>query len=170
MVAAVLKALGVFMGDDFGIEGEGSNYEDLEFQGQGVKGLRELIQKRDDKYNIWGWKDPGLIFRIGEVEEDLRNPHFITIFRDPYAIAESECKRNLRPIYEGLKVAMGHLQQLCMFYDRSMSPNAVFSYEKVINNKENFIDEIIDFLKLNITEEVRQKALNSITYGRYTPA
>jgi len=170
MVTAVLKSLGVFMGTRFGKESGGSNHEDLQFQGKNTETIRSMIKKRNEQNDVWGWKDPGLIFRIGEIEDDLRNPHFITIFRDPYAIALSEFHRNHRPLMEGLKTALGHTQALVMFHERTMNPNHLISYEKAMNDKATFVKNLVDFLGLDVSAKAMADAEEVMTYGGYTQA
>jgi hypothetical protein len=168
MIAGVLRCLGVFMGHNFGEESGGSNHEDLEFQQLRLPELRKRIAERDAEFDVWGWKDPGTILRIEDVAADLRNPIFISVFRDPYAIALSEKKYNQRDIIAGLKVATGHLSMLSYFkVSYPQYPNLPISYEKALADKKTLINEIIVYLNLNVTADQRQKAMDFIQPERY---
>ena len=168
MIAGILRCLGVFMGHNFGEESGGSNHEDLEFQQANPSKVRELIAKRNRKFDVWGWKDPGTILQIEDIADAIRNPVFISVFRDPYAIALSEKKHNQRDIATGLKVATGHLSRLSYF--KAQFPqyrNLAISYEKAIADKKRLVDSIILHLNLNVTQTQRQKAMDFIQPERY---
>ena len=168
MIAGVLRCLGVFMGHSFGEESGGSNHEDLEFQQANPAKLRKIIAKRDEEFDVWGWKDPGTIFHIEDVADDLRNPIFISVFRDPYAIALSEKKYNKRDIDTGLKVAVGHLSRLAYFkVQYPQHRNLAISYEKAIKDKKLIVDSLILHLNLSVTNKQRQKAMDFIQPERY---
>jgi len=167
MIAGILRCLGVFMGEKFGEEAGGSNHEDLEFQLKPVNVLKEMIDRRNLKHDVWGWKDPSSVFKINSVLCKLRNPHFISVFRDPYAIAESEFKYNDRPLKDGLKIGIGHLAQLSMFCVDCNRPNFMISYEKALADKEKLVHDIIMYLNLTVSKEQKQKAINFITPGKY---
>lgn len=168
MVAGALRCLGIFMGDDLGEEAGGSNYEDLEFQKKDSKTIIKLIEKRNKDYSVWGWKDPATVVRINEFHGELRNPHFVSIYRDPYAIALSELKHNDRPVNIGLKTAMGHLMYMCKFAeDYSQYPNMKISYEKTLGDPKHFVDKLILFMGISFTSEQRQNAIDFISPGGY---
>lgn len=168
MVAGVLRCLGIFMGHRFGEEAGGSNHEDLDFQQSGPPRLRKLIDGRNAELDVWGWKDPGAIFNIEEVCKDLRNPYFITVFRDPYAIALSEEKHNQRDIATGLRVAVGHLSKLAYFkVSYPQYKNMAVSYEKAIANKTKTVDDLIMYLGISVSSDQRQKAIDFIQPERY---
>ena len=168
MVAGVLRCLGVFMGYRFGEESGGSNHEDLDFQQASPSNVRKLIVKRNAEFDIWGWKDPGTVLRVEGIAADIRNPVFISVFRDPYAIALSEKKHSQRDIDTGLKVATGHLSMLSYF--KTSYPqyrNIALSYEKAIQDKERVVNELILQLNLTVTADQRQKAMDFIQPERY---
>ena len=156
------------MGYRFGEEAGGSNHEDLDFQMSTAPRLKKLISGRNAERDLWGWKDPGAVFKIEEVLTDLRNPYFITVFRDPYAIALSEYKYNQRDIASGLKVAVGHLTKLAFFQlSHPQFPNMGISYEKAINGNAKLVDDIIMYLGLTVTSDQRQKAIDFVQPERY---
>ena len=168
MIAGILRCLGVFMGYRLGEESGGSNHEDLDFQQAKLLDIRKLIVKRNAEFEVWGWKDPGTIFQVEEIADDLRNPVFISVFRDPYAIALSEKKHSQRDIDAGLKVAIGHLSQLAYFkVQHPQHRNLAISYEKAIKDKKLLIDSIILYLNLSVTKDQMQKAMDFIQPERY---
>jgi hypothetical protein len=102
MVAGSLRLLGVPMGDRL----EPSNQEDLDIldlvaslqplYGEDGKPitenfdrLRALIAGRNEERPFWGWKDPNAHVYISELMPVLRNPHFVVVFRDHFAAAQT---------------------------------------------------------------------------------
>ena len=113
MVAQLLRALGVFMGDEFAHpDQEYGNLEDREFQqllhrkdlltredisstdfsAAEIGTLKTLVGQRNRQHPLWGWKYPGTVLWClhAGLSCYLRNPHFITVFRDPLAIFQHE--------------------------------------------------------------------------------
>ena len=168
MIAGILRCLGVFMGYRFGEESGGSNHEDLDFQQAKLSTVRKLIVMRNAEFDVWGWKDPGTVLRIEDIAADIRNPLFISVFRDPYAIALSEKKHSQRDIATGLKVATGHLSMLSYFkVSYPQYRNLALSYEKSIKDKKCLVDSIILHLNLSVTKDQRQKAMDFVQPERY---
>lgn len=155
------------MGTDFGKESEGTNSEDLEFQGETVEGIKRLISVRSSKYSVWGWKDPGTITHINELKDSLRNPFYMSIYRDPYAIAQSESQRNDRQVDIGLKMAMEQLQKLTEFNTRYLSQKIQLSYEKVLLAPRKTVEDIISFLGLSPSRKQVANAVKYISPGKY---
>ncbi len=162
MVAQVLKELGVFMGDQFAPpDVEYNNLEDQEFQAllhrrdlltqkditladfssEELAKLRSLIEKRNREHALWGWKYPATVIwcLYAELAKYLRNPHFITVFRDPLATFQHELdKQSIKP--DRLRVDKGRSfawvglqnQRLVEYVQQSESPHLLISYERTI--------------------------------------
>ncbi len=104
MIAGIVRKLGVFMGDDI----DGSTNEDMRLLAH--RGRRELftnpaliterqefmstatktVLERNDKFPVWGWKDPLSPYYLPDLMSGLRNPVFIMVARDLAAIAQRE--------------------------------------------------------------------------------
>jgi len=165
MVAGVLKKLGVFIGERLGTENGGSNFEDLDFQlTKDVSVMKELIANRNENYELWGYKDPKNIYYTEQLLEDLINPHFIAIFRDPFAIAMSEYRIQNRPLDTGLTIAIGHTYKIAEFITKNKQyPILPYSYEKAILDKEGFVKRVAQFIGVKINQE----SVDLIQPGRY---
>ena len=166
MVAGVLRGLGVFMGGRMGAESGGTNHEDLDFQLQKPLIVRHLIDKRNKSHKDWGWKDPNTINIIDKIKDRLVDPKYIVIFRDPYAMAMSEHKRNYRDIKVGLQHAIKQQQKLVDF--ASTNECLMLSYEKCLQNRESFVNAVVNHLDIMVSPDQLVTAAEAITNGCYT--
>ncbi len=88
MIAGLLRLIGIPMGERIDV----ASNEDLDFPEARASGpaLSELIRRRNEQFEVWGWKDPLSYTYFEQVLTYLRNPHIIAIFRDPVAVALRE--------------------------------------------------------------------------------
>jgi hypothetical protein len=181
MVARVLQNLGVFMGDAFAPpDAEYETAEDCEFQTllhrpdlltqsnilpneiteEEIGSLRALIEKRNREHRLWGWKYPGSVMWClhANLEGYLRNPHFITVFRDPLAVFQHELdKSRTKPARvrsrsgRSFSWVGSQYQGLIEHVVRSNSPHLLVSYERAVvgdeSVKESLVDSLIEFLQ-----------------------
>ena len=160
LVAGLLRIFGIMMGERFDPT---NNHEDLDLRQAPVSKLKELIKQRNEKYDIWGWKDPSTIDKIYDIIDDLRNPKFIVVFRDPYAIALSEHKYMGADTMAMLERAQKQNQKLVEFARRYSS--YLISYEKLIRHKD--IEGLAKFCGIELTPEIKERALKFIQPEHY---
>jgi len=192
MVAQLLMELGVFMGEEFAPPDlEYENFEDREFQdllhrwellekdeitledipAEVTGALLALIEKRNRRYALWGWKYPGTVnwCLYAGLAQHLRNPHFITVFRDPLAIFQHEADKGCIPA-ASIREANGmsfrwvarQNQRLAEHVMRSDAPHLLVSYERAIMGgtaaKEALADRLVSFLQPALPGERRVHA------------
>lgn len=75
--------------------------------------IKEAIKKRE--CDLWGWKDPRTILTIRCYQPYLKNPIYVSCFRDPTEVAESLNKRDAMPIEKGLSLAHEYNRRLIKF-------------------------------------------------------
>jgi len=148
-IAGILRHLGVYMGENFD---PANNHEDLEFQLKSIPEIKAKIEERNKTHDVWGYKFPGTIFDIDKLVSLYRNPYFIAVMRDPFAIALSEKKYNGREICEGLVIAHKHTQELIKFILKDNHPTIIISYEKLLIHPEMTIKGIVEFLDLDVAK------------------
>jgi hypothetical protein len=185
MVAHLLRALGVFMGDTFAAcDDEYENVEDKDFQNllhrkelltkkdlskddfsaTDLHALRALINIRNERHALWGWKYPGTVLwcRHTDLVGYLRNPHFITIFRDPLAILQHQMdKGRMKPSRirdrqgKSLDWIGEQIQNLIEFTISCDAPHLLISYERAVVDdrtaKQSLLDRLIEFLQPALT-------------------
>jgi hypothetical protein len=163
-ICSVVRDLGIFMGDNLG-----HNLEDSEFH-QGPLKLPKVIENRNNRFDVWGWKRPDSPRILGKVIDDLRNPRLILVTRDPVAVGLSLTKRNDRTKEAALAASMASLQKnLEVMHDLKI-PSLVISYEKAVLSPKVAVQEIASFLCLDVSESKIHTISKFIKPGRYRSA
>ena len=75
-----------------------------------------LIKSSD--HELWGFKDPRMVLTIDLYLPYIKNPHFITCFRDPMEVARSLNVRNDFSIERGIALANEYNKRLIEFLTR----------------------------------------------------
>lgn len=166
MVAGILRMLGLFMGDRI----EPGNNEDAEFKNSPPDVIRERIRTRNAAHDVWGYKYPGVFLNGAEWIDELRNPLFVCVSRDPLASAQSEvfC-RVFDDEFEALRAKVDHQRQMLEFLELVMErrhPLLLISYERALRYEEEVVDAIDRFVGLEATPEARRTAIDFVTPER----
>ncbi len=158
MLAGVLRLLGINMGDN--INGNG-NHEDQDMSDRNLEDMINMVQQKNLAYEVWGWKDPMAIDYIHYLMPFLINPVFLTIFRDPCAVANSEAVKHNKDFTPALWEAMEQLKKLhyfSMYPDKYIPDNNgqlyVLSYEKAMTDTEGTFRELSTALDLEFNPEI----------------
>ena len=160
MVAAVLQALGVFMGEKLG-----PVLEDVALsravESRDMVRLKEIVARRNAAHALWGWKRPSA-FEYSDVWQDcFRHPYIIAIFRDPFAIANRNRISMLSEIFQNMERSVQHLGMLVNVLRQQSGPVLLCSYEKALAFPETFVGAVEGFLDLSAAER-RAEAIRQI--------
>lgn len=170
MVAGAIAGLGVYMGENLGVNIEDSEFNPDVNRSQTfedfLRHLPEVISKRNADHGIWGWKYPRANRYISNIFPLLRNPYFVMVYRDPVASATrsrpedseaviSEIKRRLSMQSENLKIA-----------EKLKVPTLMVSYERASARPEEFLENLCDFLGLAYPEN-SEEIINFMKPGQY---
>ena len=179
MIAGILMALGVHMGDPSTMR---IHREDRDFWQQPCHVVQSLIRFRNQQHDVWGWKDPAVVNFVERLH--LRNPHYIAIFRDPLAVAKSEEARadtiHFPNKFTTLEDAMQRVietdQKILDFIHthQTFHPGAhafMTSYEHWIRFTVSELTRLKDFLDVPMSREQFLDACDSINFdaGFYVP-
>jgi len=77
--------------------------------------IKNLVEYKNDRGILWGWKDPRTVLTIDLYLPYLINPHYICNFREPLQVAESLFKRNNMSIREGIFLAKEYNKRILNF-------------------------------------------------------
>ena len=193
VVALILKALGVHMGDDtlgagasnpFGHE-EDTDFFDLNerFLAR-AKGawdfpparsrldqaaarfdaeISRLIEERNIRSKLWGWKDPRTCLLFDYYHRHLGNYKVVYVTRDSNKVALSLRKRDRMPLRKGLR--------LCAIFSAALReslskirPETIFrvDFDDLLAGAENPIDELIVFLGVDVSTKQRRDAIDML--------
>lgn len=156
-VAGAVRSLGVFMGQSLG-----RNHEDPKFLGTDHDFLLEQIHNRNKHHKVWGFKAPHAIDMIDFYMEHLTNPHFIVIYRNPLAVAQSIRTRTGNSIRRGLNHVIDFYSKIDAFLDSNEAPTLLLNYEKMTEQKDVAVTGMVDFLGLDVSTDKLRKALSII--------
>jgi len=168
MITMILRELGVHMGEELSnaVLEDHSVFTKLEGTPE-LESFSKLVEERNAKYDVWGWKRPEAVKYVDLFEPLIRNPKYIITFRDILAIAmrnsisvNANLKRNL------IKTHKNGYRRIIQLIEETTVPSLLISYEKALNNKENVVYNIIDFLKINPNQDQIRNAINSIEPNR----
>lgn len=148
MVASVLQALGVFMGEKLGPVLEDVALSEA-VESRNTFQLKQIIAKRDAIHPVWGWKRPSSIEFSKVWEGNFRNPYVIAIFRDPFAIANRNRISMLSDIFQNMEHSVHQLSLFVKLLRQQKCPVLLCSYEKVLAFPEAFVQSVDEFIGLN---------------------
>jgi hypothetical protein len=148
MVAAVLQALGVFMGEKLG-----PVLEDVALsqavESRDLARLTDIVARRNATHPLWGWKRPSALEYSEVWQGCFRNPYIIAVFRDPFAIANRNRISMLSDVFQNMERSVQHLGMLVSVLRRQKGPVLLSSYEKALAFPETFVRTVEDFLDLD---------------------
>lgn len=153
MVAGVLNALGVFMGDlacapvfeDRNLAGA--------YESKNTKLAMDIIQDYNTRFSTWGFKRPSALSYLPKLIKSTRNPVFVFIFKDILSIGNRECISMQTGLLDNMRVALKNYQNILNFIDRYQPNSMLVSSEKIFENKKFFIEQLCAFLELQVTQD-----------------
>jgi hypothetical protein len=158
MVAGVLHHLGVYMGSDLLPTFEDPYLTKLMLQGRN-EDLKQAIVDRNRSHSDWGWKFPGqpILEALPEISSELRNPYFLAVYRDVFAIANRNSISAYGDLFETMKYSLNYYAGLGAFLASNKVPAMLISYEKVMLDPSMFVDRVSRLL--GIGHECQENAI-----------
>ena len=163
LVAGTLHHLGVFTGD----RSRPPVFEDVRLAEAFEKGdfqeAKLIIDDYNEKYKQWSFKRPAAINYIDKLHSMCRNPIYLFIFKDIFAVSNRNNISMKSDVVSGLKKAHDDYAKVVNFISNNDLNGFFFSYEKVMANKDAFVDVLVDVVgKKNVSEEQKLSALTFI--------
>lgn len=150
-----------------------------------------LIHEYNDRHRIWGYKRPNIIQTIQRMDrpgrsarllptgflhprkpwlsnfdrftERLRNPIFVVTFKDIFAISNRNRISMNFDLLDNMDTVWRHYGRLLQLIRRPGFNGLLVSVDKVIGNKDLFLEELIAFCGLTPTLEQQSTAGEFIT-------
>ena len=118
LVAGALHHLGLFLGD----HSIDPVYED-QCLGRALdegekKDLQRIVADYNSRHNVWGYKLPGKLSKIQNLNKLLRNPIYIFTFKDIFSIANRNRISLNVPLIHGMKNALSDYKDLLRILER----------------------------------------------------
>ena len=172
MMAGLLWRIGIDMGNH-----DTGQYEDWDFnlrslkkKGEGITEYKKNIIKNNVEKKIWGWKDPLFAKYAIELIDVIRNPYFIVVFRDPFAITERLAFSDDKDLFSSMNNTLKAQKNAIDLIESSEVPTMLVSYERALRNRENLIKDLCKFSGHeyeNLDENYLSKLNNFMKPGRY---
>ena len=162
MLAAVLQAAGISMGEQTAT----GTHEDQQLaallQQRRRRELQRLIRQRDDAYALWGFKLPSRQILEHSLFRMLKRPYLVVIFRDILAIAGRRQVSRGEQLMGQLTQSLSEYHRLLEFLKKIDITCLLISYEKALLNPDTLIDQLDCFLDLNLDGPTRSACRSSI--------
>ena len=156
MVAAALFELGIPLGVNDG----SVVYEDVELARAMESGdtglLKSVISDRNSKHAVWGFKRPSTSAQINRIAKLFRNPHFVVVFRDVFAIASRNKIAVSTDPFRNMISSLKQYRGLLDFLESSRYPAMLVSYEKALLKREPFVQTLAQFVGVTEKEAVNR--------------
>ncbi|MGE0223701.1 MAG: hypothetical protein AB7F35_29040 [Acetobacteraceae bacterium] len=167
MIASVLRACGVFMGD-YMHDVVQEDAEALELiQSRNSLSLPGFIERRNAAHARWGFKLPNLHQFLPAGQLSLfRNPRLVVIYRDPVAVAVRNALSEHFEMQEALMNAINALHAQTRFVRDAPCPSMLLSYEKVVAFPKSALTTLLDFCEIPRASVNEARALAAIQPNR----
>ncbi len=167
LVAGVLRALGLYLGDI----PEGNN-EDKAFHNKPLGQMKATIARRNQEHDVWGWKYPTASTYLPVLSKSIRNAFFIVVYRDVVATALSRAQWDGEFIRRNGRMSLHETNAVVNantgFALATRRPVLLISNEKAASRTSDLIDELADFLyEPRPDDELRGRIIDYTEPGRY---
>lgn len=140
-------------------------YEDLPISRALEKDSPAEIESIIEQYNRsdqWAWKRPLAIEYLASIEQQLRNPRFIFVFRDVFAIANRNAISMDSETLPLMNKALQQYSRAVDFLSKTSSPCLICSSEKVLRYPQEIIRSVAQFSGLTPDAQTIENAVRSI--------
>jgi hypothetical protein len=167
LVAGVLRALGLYLGDI----PEGNN-EDKAFHNKSLGQMKATVARRNQEYDVWGWKYPTASTYLPVLSKSIRNAFFIVVYRDVVATALSRAQWDGEFIRRNGRMSLHETNAMINantgFALATRRPVLLISNEKAAQHTSDLIDELADFLYVDRPDDdLRARIIAYTEPGRY---
>lgn len=141
MGAAVIRAIGINMGDSAGL-----NHEDPGFLSEDTKVLKQQIVKRNKDNAVWGFKVPKASLFLPFYEKNLRNPYYVVVYRNIAATVDSWQMRKTGTPLDTMEHTLNYYSHIQTHLRATNRPAILVNYERAVIDKENTVVALANFL------------------------
>ncbi len=152
MVAAMLQALGVPMGEQLGATVQDAalgRLAERHLAGGApldLAAVDRLVAQRNARHPVWGWKYPSHI--LEPIYRRMRAPHLVAVYRDPVAAGQREAvSQGLNP-EASMARAQADLQRLTSWLRTVPWPCLYLSYERAMQDRAEVAQALAGFAGL----------------------
>jgi len=161
-IAASLHTLGVTLGDNF----NAPNFEDTQmseaFRARKWRNLKQLIKESESKHSKFAWKLPDSNKQLNRINRYFSNPYYIFVYRDIFAIANRKNLAKNDDLLTAMQTSLASYSRIIKFIKKNKINALHISYEKLLQNKDEYAQELALFCDIPASEELLQKVSDII--------
>jgi len=161
-IAASLHTLGVSLGDSF----NPPNFEDTQmskaFRARKWRNLKQLIKESESKYPKFAWKLPDSNKQLNRINRYFSNPYYIFVYRDIFAIANRKNLAKNNDILTTMQTSLASYSRIIKFIKKNKINALHISYEKLLQNKYEYAQELALFCNIPASDELLKKVSDII--------
>ncbi|NVK42972.1 MAG: hypothetical protein HWE39_17145 [Oceanospirillaceae bacterium] len=131
------------------------------FEKADKKRYRSIIE-RFNAESVWAWKRPSNINYLAKVVKEVRNPIFVVMVRDAFAIGVRNSISMKSNAVKSMTEALMHQQKVMRFFNKNTHPILFCSVEKVKQYPDHFINSLVSFCELQPSQEQIEDAIHFI--------
>ena len=115
------------------------------FQNRDADALKKLATSFSEEYPVWAWKLPAIQRRLEFAAENVPNPHFVIIFKEPLSVAARKTDRKGKETLDSLRQVLTVYQHLAEMADGMEYPLLLISYDRAMAKLPAFLAEVAQF-------------------------
>ena len=167
MIAAVLDALGVYMGECDELK-RGGAFESSAFMGSDPAVREAEAERCNALHDVWGFKNPKGANVLGWLPTAVCNPYGIVVYRDAVAVAQRWQEKRSEfaslPFHVILDTVLAEQQRLSdALTARPAMPTLWLSYERSRSDARLLVRSIIDFTGIQPAELQIEEAASRVS-------
>lgn len=124
------------------------------------------MRAKNQKRETWAWKDPNAHVYINELMPVLWNPHFVVIFRDHFAAAQTIHARTGQDHMASLEQTFDQMRFLMGFLNVHDAPVLMVSYERALRLRESVARQLAGFVGAEPSKSVMTDIIRYIRPDR----
>jgi len=151
MLAGILEIFGVPM--------VGNNYLGMNWEDQDIiKSLKgrdgkfaKLVERRNRQHSTWGFKHPGAHNFLDQLDYSLRNPIYLSIWKDPMSVTQRRKGYVKEPF-------VPNMRETCLKMDRAMEHIndsglnvRMLSYSQALARPRTFVERLASMTGIAVT-------------------
>ena len=150
MVAGIAQRTGVDIGSGLPV-----NLEDPDFREQTLEHMRAAIRRNNRTKTLWGWKYPLAAQYLPQLHSEIRNPHYVIVWRDLLASSVRAVRRG-NDFLEALHGAHRRQQANLEILSSLPAKHLLVSYEKGLDKPMALARDIARFAGGHVPADPRE--------------
>ncbi|MEN9503720.1 MAG: hypothetical protein RI964_3005 [Pseudomonadota bacterium] len=159
-IAASLHAMGVALGKAY----NEPIYEDIQLA-RAVRAkdwllVKLILKQYEQDYAKFAWKLPDNYKYLERIHKYLSNPYYIFIYRDIFARSLRHSLVYESDIVNAMRSGLEGYEKIVKFFNGKKLNALHVSYEKMLNNREEFAQALLDFCGVEHQPEIMQRIID----------